>query len=100
MISLSEMTILITDDMEPMCKSIRGMLKVLNFGKSFFFAHNGRDAWKILNENQVDLAILDWNMPIMTGIELVGLIRADKKIAEILHIDPNNEKTISLKQRI
>lgn len=83
MISLSEMTILITDDMEPMCKSIRGMLKVLNFGKAFFFAHNGRDAWKILNENQIDLAILDWNMPIMTGIELVGLIREDKKLRDM-----------------
>jgi DNA-binding response OmpR family regulator len=83
MISFSEMTILITDDMEPMCKSIRGMLRVLNYGKTFIYAHNGRDAWKILNEKQIDLAILDWNMPIMTGIELVGLIREDRKLRDM-----------------
>lgn len=83
MISLSEMTILITDDMEPMCKSIRGMLKVLNFGKTFIYAHNGRDAWKILNEKRIDLVILDWNMPIMTGIELVGVIREDKNLRDM-----------------
>ncbi len=77
------MTVLITDDMENMCRSIRGMLKVLNFGKTFMYAHNGRDAWKTLNENQIDLAILDWNMPVMTGVELVGLIREDKKLRDM-----------------
>jgi hypothetical protein len=35
MIHLEEMSILIVDDFESMCKSIRGMLKVLKFGKKF-----------------------------------------------------------------
>ena len=83
MIELQDMSILIVDDMENMCKSIRAMLKVLNFGKKFRVAHNGRAALKILKESEIDLAIIDWNMPIMTGVELLVNIREDKKLRDM-----------------
>ena len=37
----TDMTVLIVDDMDAMCKSIRGLLKVLSYGKQFYFAHDG-----------------------------------------------------------
>ncbi len=79
MIDLHNMTVLICDDMENMCKSIRAMLKILKYGPRFKFAHNGRDAWNLLKSAHIDLAIIDWNMPIMTGIELLELIRESKE---------------------
>lgn len=84
MIDILNMTVLVVDDMENMCKTIRGMLKVLNLGGETFTAFNGLDAWKILErEEQIDIAIIDWNMPGMTGVELLGKIRDDKRLRDL-----------------
>ncbi len=83
MIDLKQMSVLIVDDMENMCKSIRGMLKVLNYGSRFRFAFNGSEAWSILQKDPLNLAIVDWNMPTMTGVELLGRIRDDKTLRDM-----------------
>ena len=83
MINLEEMSILVVDDFESMCKSIRGMLKVLNVGKKFRFAQNGLEALKILKESHADLIISDWNMPVMTGVEMLDQIREDPALRDI-----------------
>jgi len=83
MIHLKQMSVLIVDDMENMCKSIRGMLKVLNYGSRFKFAYNGAEAWAALKKNPLDFAIVDWNMPSMTGVELLGRIREDKTLRDM-----------------
>lgn len=83
MIDLKQMSVLIVDDMENMCKSIRGMLKVLNYGSSFRFAFTGAEAWNMLQKNPMDLAIVDWNMPIMTGVELLSRIRDEKTLRDM-----------------
>lgn len=84
MIDMHAMNILIVDDMESMCKAVRGMLKVLDIEGQVFYAYNGRDAWEILQgEAQIDLAIIDWNMPIMTGVELLGRIRESRRLRDM-----------------
>lgn len=83
MIDLKRMSVLIVDDMENMCRSIRGMLKVLNYGSVFRFATNGLEAWTLLQKEPTDLAIVDWNMPGMTGIELLERIREDKNLRDM-----------------
>ncbi len=83
MIDLKRMSVLIVDDMENMCRSIRGMLKVLNYGSGFRFAGNGLEAWTLLQKEPVDLAIVDWNMPSMTGVELLERIREDKNLRDM-----------------
>lgn len=96
MIDIDNMTVLIVDDMESMRKSIRGMLKMLNIGKNIRHAENGREGWKIINETRVDLAIIDWNMPVMKGIELLDLIRNDKRFRDmpVIMITAEAEKKI------
>ncbi len=96
MIDIENMTILIVDDMESMRKSIRGMLKMLHIGKNIRHAENGREGWKIINEIPVDLAIIDWNMPIMKGIELLELIRNNKQFRDmpVIMITAEAEKKI------
>lgn len=83
MIDLRNMTVLIVDDMEGMCKAIRSMLMVLNFGREFLYATNGQEALNVLNRSSVDLVISDWNMPVMTGVELLLRMKEDQRLRDI-----------------
>ena len=73
--------ILIVDDEE----SIRDLIKeVLSTeGHEFYLAADGQQAFEILRKKPVDLAIVDRNMPGMTGIEVVQLIRMNPKTASV-----------------
>ena len=66
-----------------MVNSIRGMLKILRFGKNFVTANNGEEAFRILQKEPVDLAILDYDMPVMTGSELLREMREDRRFRDI-----------------
>lgn len=83
MIDINEMTVLITDDMPNMVATIYSVMKVLNYGKRFMTANNGEEAWQILKKEPIDLAILDYNMPIMTGAELLSRIREDRDLKDL-----------------
>ncbi len=80
-----EMTFLLVDDMDNMRRSIKAMLKLINYGKEFYEAGNGRDAWKFLKNNpdKIDFIICDYAMPYMTGTELLYQIRFDKVLRNI-----------------
>ncbi|MBW1675163.1 MAG: tetratricopeptide repeat protein [Deltaproteobacteria bacterium] len=83
MIDIKEMTVLIADDMPNMVTTIHSVMKVLNFGKKFMIANNGEEAWQILKKEPVDIAILDYNMPHMTGRELLSRIREDRDLKDL-----------------
>ena len=83
MIDIHKMKVLIVDDMENMCKSIRNMLKILKFGSSYTLCYNGEQALRVMKEKTFDLAIMDWNMPKMKGIEVLDHIRNDKKFRDM-----------------
>lgn len=79
------MTFLIVDDMDNMRRSIRAMLKLISFGKHYYEACNGKEAWNILNSEEmaIDFVISDWNMPKTNGTELLNMIRSSKKWKDI-----------------
>ncbi len=83
MIDIKEMTVLIADDMSNMIVTIRSVMKVLKYGKRFMSANNGEEAWQILKKEPIDLAILDYNMPVMTGGELLSRIREDRDLRDL-----------------
>ena len=83
MIDIREMTVGIVDDIETMCKSIRGMLKVLGYGRTYLYAHNGSEALKMLLDHSVDLLIMDWNMPVMSGLEALYRIREEETTRDL-----------------
>jgi CheY-like chemotaxis protein len=72
------MNFLIVDDQDNMRRSIRAMLKLINYGKELFEAPNGREAWELLtaNETKIDFVISDYAMPFMKGTELLSRIRS------------------------
>jgi DNA-binding response OmpR family regulator len=53
-------------------------------GRIVEVAHNGKDAWELLQLSQYDLLILDWEMPEMTGIEVLRSFRAKKMTTPVL----------------
>jgi len=83
MISIENMSILVVDDMKSMRLTIRKMLKNLNIGKNLRFAENGKQGLEVLQNTRCDLAIVDWNMPVMTGIEMLEKIRDDKALRDL-----------------
>jgi CheY-like chemotaxis protein len=77
------LSILIVDDMKSMRLTIRKMLQTLNIGKTLKFAENGKDGLEVLATTRCDLAIIDWNMPVMNGVDMLDRIRADKFLRDI-----------------
>ncbi len=85
MVDLREMTVLVVDDMENMYNSIRSIMRVLKFGRRFYYAENAEEALKLLKDQDlpIDLLILDNNMPGMKGVELLQMIRDDTSLREL-----------------
>jgi two-component system, chemotaxis family, chemotaxis protein CheY len=74
--------ILIVDDMLTIRKITKKTLNELHF-KKIEEASTGAEAWQIISkEPPFDLIICDWNMPKMTGLELLQKIRSTPEIAE------------------
>ncbi len=68
------MRALIIDDSRSM-RSILGRI-LRELGYEIIEAENGREALDCLkNEQKLDLALVDWNMPIMDGLEFIRAVR-------------------------
>ena len=78
----SEMKVLVAEDFAVMRKIAVDMLKELQFGQ-ISEAEDGGKALDILNEEVHDLVLTDWNMPNMSGMELLKAIRQDDKLKGI-----------------
>lgn len=74
--------ILVVDDFATMRKVIRNLLKQSGF-ENVIEADDGTAALKILKSQKVDFIISDWNMPNMSGIELLKAVRADDEIGKL-----------------
>lgn len=68
--------VLVVDDVEMTRKIICKILNRIGFD-SIFEADDGPEALSILEEFPIGLIITDWNMPQMSGLELLKKIRAN-----------------------
>jgi two-component system chemotaxis response regulator CheY len=71
------MKILIVDDFATMRRILKNILKQIGF-TNIIEADDGATAVEELKKTKVDLIISDWNMPKMTGIELLKHVRANE----------------------
>lgn len=70
--------ILVVDDEDDVRDAIKTVLEGANY--SVATAGGAEDALALLRENEYDLALLDFFMPGMDGIELCEAIRADSAL--------------------
>ena len=76
------MRILVVDDFSTMRRIVRNILRQLDLN-NVVEADDGTTAWDILNRDKIDFIVSDWNMPNMTGIELLRKVRASEQFADI-----------------
>ena len=76
------MKILTVDDFSTMRRIIRNILRQIGYS-NIAEAENGGAALNTLQTQDIDFVISDWNMPGMSGLELLQAIRADDKLKHI-----------------
>jgi two-component system chemotaxis response regulator CheY len=72
---LSTLCVLVVDDFSTMRRIVINLLREKGFRK-ILEAEDGHEALKVIAKNHVDLVVSDWNMPVMTGLELLKTLRA------------------------
>ncbi len=80
--------VLLVDDSATMRKIVKRKITEVGFTvDEFFEAGDGKQALEVVINNSVDLILLDWNMPIMNGLEFVQSLSSvdlPKKIPVIM----------------
>jgi two-component system chemotaxis response regulator CheY len=82
MMSGSNMKILTVDDFSTMRRIVRHILRQLGYN-NIVEAEDGATGLEILRQEDIDFVISDWNMPNMSGLELLKAIRSDDKLKDI-----------------
>lgn len=76
------MRILVVDDAQTMRRIIVNLLRQLGF-TNMVEADDGTTAWERLGQEHIDFIISDWNMPKMTGIDLLKKVRETESFKAI-----------------
>lgn len=71
------MTILIVDDSKAMRMIVRRTLRQAGFHHDMQEASSGAEALSAIQSGPVDLILCDWNMPEMSGLDLLQKLRSD-----------------------
>jgi len=78
----TEMKILVVDDFPTMRRIVRSTLKQLGF-QAFTEASDGNEAFEVLKSGGIDFVVTDWNMPNMTGLDLLKAIRGHEVLKDM-----------------
>jgi len=76
------MKILVVDDFATMRRIMKNILKQIGFS-NIIEADDGTTALEELKKTSVDLIISDWNMPKMTGLDLLKEVRNTDGLKEV-----------------
>lgn len=77
-----QMRILVVDDFPTMRRIVKTLLRQLGY-TNVIEAEDGQAGLAKLKNEKIDLVLLDWNMPKMTGLELLKAMRADDALQQI-----------------
>jgi two-component system chemotaxis response regulator CheY len=75
------MKVLVVDDFATMRRILRNILKQVGFSR-ISESDDGKNALKELKKEKFDLVLCDWNMPEMSGLELLKAVRADTDLKD------------------
>ena len=77
----TKMKVLVVDDFATMRRIIKNILRQIGF-TNIIEADDGSTALPILEKDNIDLVITDWNMPKMSGLELLKAIRSNPNLKD------------------
>jgi len=77
-----DMTVLVVDDFLTMRRIVRKILRDLEF-QNIIEAEDGTAAVDVLKSTKIDLIVSDWNMPKMTGLDLLKHVRSQDDIKDM-----------------
>ncbi|MDI3322871.1 chemotaxis response regulator CheY [Pontibacterium granulatum] len=77
-----DIKILVVDDFSTMRRIIKNLLKELGL-TNVIEADDGATALPILKQGGIEFLITDWNMPNMSGIDLLKHVRSDPNLSSI-----------------
>ena len=72
--------IMLVDDLQVVGGVVKSILEGTYEVKTFT---SGKEALEYLSDHSVDLILLDYEMPVMTGYEVLMAIRADKRFSKV-----------------
>jgi two-component system chemotaxis response regulator CheY len=96
--------ILVVDDSAVMRAMIIRILRLtgLSLGE-VYEAPNGREGLRVLDEKWVDLALVDINMPVMNGEEMIDSVRNNQTTADlpiiVVSTESNMERVESIRRK-
>jgi two-component system, chemotaxis family, chemotaxis protein CheY len=73
-----KMNVLIVDDFSTMRRIVKNILRQLGF-ENILEADDGMSALDVLRSQKVDFIISDWNMPRLSGMELLKAVRTSEE---------------------
>jgi two-component system chemotaxis response regulator CheY len=76
------MKILVVDDFSTMRRIVKNLLRDLGFTNTVE-ADDGKTALPILEAGGIDFLVTDWNMPGMTGIDLLAAVRKNPELVDL-----------------
>src|SRR5699024_8024465 len=76
------MKILIVDDFSTMRRIIKNLLRDLGFTNTAE-ADDGSTGMQMLKSGNFEFLMADWNMPMMNGLDLIRVVRADEKLKHL-----------------
>lgn len=77
-----KMKVLIVDDFSTMRRIVKSILRQVGY-VNIIEADDGATAWDVLQREKIDFVISDWNMPQMSGLELLKHVRTSEALKEM-----------------
>ncbi len=77
--------VLIVDDHMVMRTLVKNFCVAMGF-RHMDFASDGAEALHLLKNQDIDLVLMDWNMPGMSGLEVVKTARQDKAFDSVAFV--------------
>jgi two-component system chemotaxis response regulator CheY len=90
---MADRTCLIVDDSKIVRKVMRKIIEPIGF--NIIEAEDGQQALDAFKEGEIELVMLDWNMPVMNGMEFLLKLRANTTITQPLVVFCTTENEFS-----
>lgn len=88
---MSEIKVLVTDDHQIIVDGLKSLLNNSTDFKVIGEANNGREALKIIENVEVDVVLMDIDMPVMNGIETLKEIRRRRLEVKVIILSMHHE---------